>query len=202
MNRIVARAMVATAAALLQVVTLAPGAGAIEAVVPISEPEPALDSTGVPTDFRVTPVVTIGTDELPLGTPSNVDEPGLEIDGAATGASNCKRVWVRIDYKNWRGDVAFYFKQTKDWCWSWSTYKITSVSVTSSGHVYAWASPVWDYDGVISSNNYYYDNGRAHYSYREGKFTASCWGVYCGSRTPEIIIRTRGGGRWTYWTRG
>lgn len=172
----------------------------VEAVVPISEPEPVDFDPNKPLEYNVVPVVTIGTSQLPLGTESAVDDPATVPDELSTQLGTCKQVWVRIDYK-YRDHTAFYFKQTKNWCWD-GRKKITSVGVSSSGHVYSWATPVWSYDGVIGSTNYYYDNGRAHYSFREGKFSASCWGVSCGTRTPEIIIRVHGGGTWSYWTRG
>lgn len=179
-------------------------AGAAELVVPLSEPEPYVPSADMPVDYQiVSAVVTIGgSDVVPMGVQSKVDDPGAlpEQTGDLTGGG-CKQVWARIDYKNSRGDTIMYYKQTKDWCWN-NRNTITSLGVVPSGHVYAWADPVWNYDGTIGSVSYYYNSNKSHYSFREGKFTAHCGPWTCGSKTPEIIIRAHGGGTWTYWTRG
>lgn len=185
--------------------TAAAPASAAELVVPISEPEPNVESTDLPVEYRVaTALVTLGgSDLVPAAIESPVDDTGPLPDG--TGSllgQSCKQFWVRIDYKNGRGDTIMYFKQTKDWCWNNATHKLTSVGVVASGHVYAWADPVWNYDGVIGSTNYYYNSNRSHYSFREGKFSAHCGPWSCGNKTPEIIIRAHGGGTQSYWTRG
>lgn len=192
------------AAAFAVIASVSPAAAA-ELVVPLSEPEASVESTEMPVEYRVaTALVTLGGSDLaPVAIESPVDDVGPLPDG--TGAllgQSCKQYWVRIDYKNSRGDTIMYYKQTKDWCWSNSTHKLTSVGVVASGHVYAWADPVWNYDGTIGSTNYYYNSGRSHYSFREGKFSAHCGPWSCGNKTPEIIIRAHGGGTQSYWTRG
>jgi hypothetical protein len=198
---LVAAAMV-TSLALL--VPASPAHAGGELVVPLSEPEASVETTDIPVDARVvSALVTLGgSDPVPIGVESKVDDPLGSIPVGDALGQTCKQVWVRIDYKNARGDTIMYFKQTKDWCWNNSTQNITSVGVVASGHVYAWADPVWNYDGVISQTNFYYNGGKSHYSFREGKFSAHCGPWSCGSKTPEIIIRAHGGGRWTYWTRG
>jgi hypothetical protein len=157
------------------------------------------------------PTVTVDVDDLgPVGPQIPVDDvsPLAAVDVSTIIGKQCRRVTVTLEYRlRGRNDVAFYFRLVKDWCWSPNTHKITSWSATSSGHVYAWATPVWQYDGVKESNDFYYQyfSGipqSGHYSYRAGKFTANCFGVYCGSRNPKIIIRAHGDGTYSYWTKG
>jgi hypothetical protein len=179
-------------------------AQAAELIVPLPEAEPYVPSADMPVDYQIAgALVTLGgSDAVPTGIPSKVDDPGGLPDetGDVTG-SGCTQQWIRIDYHNYRGDRIMWFKQTKNWCWN-NRNKLTSVGVTPSGNVHAWAEPVWNYDGVLSSVNYYYDNGRRHYSYREGKFSAHCGPWSCGGKTPELIIRAHGSGTWNYWGRG
>jgi hypothetical protein len=112
----------------------------------------------------------------------------------------CRRAERRLNYTYPTGHIAFYFQMLVDYCYKHRRI-VGTPGVTMSGHVYRWASPLWEYQGIIGETSYIYPyyGGNAVYNFRQGKFK---YLKFLITKTPQLIIRVHGDGTWVWWHRG
>jgi hypothetical protein len=110
---------------------------------------------------------------------------------SALSASGCRTVSQTVTHHSLLGFTLFRWTWAKHWCWI-SPFVGGPTATTTIGSVDA----LWNYQGRIARQWYYYDGGRGHKGYRMDKFGGPClpFGLGCSYAYPWAQVRSHGDG--------